>query len=283
MIVSYETLRTLTAYLTNCKIGLLLCDEQIEEFWWASTRSILRSCFDSACRFSNFPSTQRFGRETTRYPYRHTNSGSSSTLRSHSNSNPPVFQNDLSEYFSLLNFANPNYLGSNNDLKKNFENHIIRGRDASASDHVNWERKETEGIRWSSHQIHHSPNEWSAFQILYVFLSQFNNSNLTRQLKCLLNTNKLCSAACQSSNYCSIVFSSHPQKSKPFFEASTLNHWKRSTFWKSFAITPNFWICLMISWALNTWFRRAFAEQDKMLLLEEGIIRRFAATGAASS
>lgn len=27
MIVSYETLRTLTAYLTNCEIGLLLCDE----------------------------------------------------------------------------------------------------------------------------------------------------------------------------------------------------------------------------------------------------------------
>ena len=27
MIVSYETLRVLTAYLTNCKIGLLLCDE----------------------------------------------------------------------------------------------------------------------------------------------------------------------------------------------------------------------------------------------------------------
>lgn len=27
MIVSYETLRTLTVYLTGCKIGLLLCDE----------------------------------------------------------------------------------------------------------------------------------------------------------------------------------------------------------------------------------------------------------------
>jgi SNF2 family DNA or RNA helicase len=27
MIVSYETLRTLTAYLANCSIGLLLCDE----------------------------------------------------------------------------------------------------------------------------------------------------------------------------------------------------------------------------------------------------------------
>jgi hypothetical protein len=27
MIVSYETLRTLTLYLANCSIGLLLCDE----------------------------------------------------------------------------------------------------------------------------------------------------------------------------------------------------------------------------------------------------------------
>lgn len=27
MIVSYETLRTLTVHLANCKIGLLLCDE----------------------------------------------------------------------------------------------------------------------------------------------------------------------------------------------------------------------------------------------------------------
>lgn len=43
-------------------------------------------------------------------------------------------QNDLSEYFSLLNFANPNFLGSKNDFRKNFENAIIRGRDADATD-----------------------------------------------------------------------------------------------------------------------------------------------------
>ena len=45
-------------------------------------------------------------------------------------------QNDLSEYFSLLNFANPNFLGSKNDFRKNFENAIIRGRDADATDEV---------------------------------------------------------------------------------------------------------------------------------------------------
>ncbi len=43
-------------------------------------------------------------------------------------------QNDLSEYFSLLNFANPNFLGTKNDFRKNFENAIIRGRDADATD-----------------------------------------------------------------------------------------------------------------------------------------------------
>ena len=47
-----------------------------------------------------------------------------------------TFQNDLSEYFSLLNFANPNFLGTKNDFRKNFENAIIRGRDAMASDQV---------------------------------------------------------------------------------------------------------------------------------------------------
>lgn len=45
-------------------------------------------------------------------------------------------QNDLSEYFSLLNFANPNYLGTKLDFRKNFENAIIRGRDADATDLV---------------------------------------------------------------------------------------------------------------------------------------------------
>ncbi|KAG5342819.1 hypothetical protein C0989_008769 [Termitomyces sp. Mn162] len=40
------------------------------------------------------------------------------------------------QYFSLLSFANPNFLGSKNDFRKNFENLIIRGRDAEATDEV---------------------------------------------------------------------------------------------------------------------------------------------------
>ncbi|KAJ3796966.1 DNA repair protein, SNF2 family [Lentinula aff. detonsa] len=103
MIVSYETLRTLTVYLTNCKIGLLLCDE--------------------GHRLKNSDSLTFQALNGLDVKRRVILTGT------------PI-QNDLSEYFSLLNFANPNYLGSKNDFKKNFENLIIRGRDASASDSV---------------------------------------------------------------------------------------------------------------------------------------------------
>ncbi|RUS21661.1 DNA repair and recombination protein RAD54 [Endogone sp. FLAS-F59071] len=42
--------------------------------------------------------------------------------------------NDLSEYFSLLNFANPGLLGTPNEFRKNYENPILRGRDSEASE-----------------------------------------------------------------------------------------------------------------------------------------------------
>lgn len=45
-------------------------------------------------------------------------------------------KNDLSEYFSLLNFANPNFLGTREEFRRNFENAIIRGRDADAASEV---------------------------------------------------------------------------------------------------------------------------------------------------
>lgn len=43
-------------------------------------------------------------------------------------------QNDLDEYFSLLNFCNPGYLGTKVDFHKNFENPIAKGRDGEATD-----------------------------------------------------------------------------------------------------------------------------------------------------
>ncbi|KZV69024.1 SNF2 family domain-containing protein [Peniophora sp. CONT] len=101
MIVSYETLRSLEQYLVNCKIGLLLCDEGHR----------LKNSESQTYKALNALDVQR----------RVILSGT------------PI-QNDLSEYFSLLSFANPNFLGTKNDFRKNFENAIIRGRDADASD-----------------------------------------------------------------------------------------------------------------------------------------------------
>ncbi|PPR01479.1 hypothetical protein CVT26_015102 [Gymnopilus dilepis] len=103
MIVSYETLRTLTAYIANCEIGLLLCDE--------------------GHRLKNSESQTFQALHGLKVSRRVILTGT------------PI-QNDLSEYFSLLNFANPNFLGTKNDFRKNFENAIIRGRDAMASDQV---------------------------------------------------------------------------------------------------------------------------------------------------
>lgn len=51
--------------------------------------------------------------------------------------NPPInifTQNDLTEYFALLNFANPGLLGTDKEFRKNFELPILRGRDAFATD-----------------------------------------------------------------------------------------------------------------------------------------------------
>ncbi|KAH0583782.1 DNA repair protein rhp54 [Termitomyces sp. 'cryptogamus'] len=103
MIVSYETLRTLGAYLANSSVGLLLCDE--------------------GHRLKNSESLTYQALNALNVKRRVILTGT------------PI-QNDLTEYFSLLSFANPNFLGSKNDFRKNFENLIIRGRDAEATDEV---------------------------------------------------------------------------------------------------------------------------------------------------
>uniref|UniRef100_A0A1I8NPK8 DNA repair and recombination protein RAD54-like n=2 Tax=Stomoxys calcitrans TaxID=35570 RepID=A0A1I8NPK8_STOCA len=43
-------------------------------------------------------------------------------------------QNDLTEYFSLVNFVNPEMLGTASIFKRNFENAILRGQNADSSD-----------------------------------------------------------------------------------------------------------------------------------------------------
>ncbi|KAJ5082926.1 hypothetical protein N7532_011969 [Penicillium argentinense] len=101
LIVSYETLRMYVECLKDHPIGLLLCDEghrlkNKESLTWTALNSL-------------------------------------NVSRRVILSGTPI-QNDLSEYFSLLHFANPNLLGSQNEFRKRFELPILRGRDAAGTE-----------------------------------------------------------------------------------------------------------------------------------------------------
>jgi DNA repair and recombination RAD54-like protein len=119
MVVSYETLRTLQEELEGCPVGLLLCDEGHR----------LKNSGECLCCLSCVA-------------HRTTSSADSQTFQALNALNvqrrvilsgTPI-QNDLSEYFSLLNFANPEYLGTRLDFRKNFELKILRGRDSDATE-----------------------------------------------------------------------------------------------------------------------------------------------------
>lgn len=101
LIVSYETLRLYVDELRNTPIGLLLCDE--------------------GHRLKNGESQTFTALNGLNVQKRVILSGT------------PI-QNDLSEYFSLLNFANPNYLGTRNEFRKKYEIPILRGRDANGTE-----------------------------------------------------------------------------------------------------------------------------------------------------
>jgi DNA repair and recombination RAD54-like protein len=101
LIVSYETLRMNIGALAGTEVGLLLCDE--------------------GHRLKNGES-QTF-----------TALNSLNCKRRVILSGTPI-QNDLSEYFSLLNFANPDLLGTRAEFRKNFELPILRGRDADGTE-----------------------------------------------------------------------------------------------------------------------------------------------------
>ncbi|KAM3413664.1 hypothetical protein BST61_g10357 [Cercospora zeina] len=101
LIVSYETLRLYVDELHNAPIGLMLCDE--------------------GHRLKNSESQTYEALNGLNVKKRVILSGT------------PI-QNDLSEYFSLLNFANPGYLGTQQEFRKQFEIPILRGRDADGTD-----------------------------------------------------------------------------------------------------------------------------------------------------
>lgn len=101
LIVSYESLRLNVDELKDTPIGLLLCDE--------------------GHRLKNGDSQTFTALNSLNVDRRVILSGT------------PI-QNDLSEYFSLLNFTNPNILGTRNEFHKKFEMPILRGRDANGTD-----------------------------------------------------------------------------------------------------------------------------------------------------
>lgn len=101
LIVSYETLRLNVENLANTPIGLLLCDE--------------------GHRLKNGESQTFTALNGLNVDRRVILSGT------------PI-QNDLMEYFSLLNFANPNLLGTRAEFRKQYELPILRGRDAAGTD-----------------------------------------------------------------------------------------------------------------------------------------------------
>ncbi len=100
LIISYETLRRNVAHL-DCEVGLILADE--------------------GHRLKNGDSLTFNALNSLNCTRRVILSGT------------PI-QNDLSEYFSLLTFANPGLLGSRVEFRKNFELDILRGRDSLATD-----------------------------------------------------------------------------------------------------------------------------------------------------
>lgn len=101
LIVSYETLRMYADTLNDTPIGLLLCDE--------------------GHRLKNKDSLTWTALNQLNVTRRVILSGT------------PI-QNDLSEYFALLHFANPNLLGSQMEFRKKYELPILKGRDAAGTD-----------------------------------------------------------------------------------------------------------------------------------------------------
>lgn len=101
LIISYETLRRNVDRLAGTTVGLILADE--------------------GHRLKNGDSLTFTALDLISCERRVILSGT------------PI-QNDLTEYFSLLSFANPGLLGSRLEFRKNFELPILKGRDAMATD-----------------------------------------------------------------------------------------------------------------------------------------------------
>ncbi|KAI7826267.1 P-loop containing nucleoside triphosphate hydrolase protein [Kickxella alabastrina] len=101
LIISYESLRIYKDILSASPIGLLMCDE--------------------GHRLKNSDSQTFQALNELQIQRRIILSGT------------PI-QNDLSEYFSLLNFTNPGLLGDTQEFRKKYEIPIMHGRDSMATE-----------------------------------------------------------------------------------------------------------------------------------------------------
>jgi DNA repair and recombination RAD54-like protein len=101
LIISYESLRIYSNILGKAEIGLMLCDE--------------------GHRLKNQDNQTYVALNGLNAKRRVILSGT------------PI-QNDLTEYFSLLNFTCPGALGTTQEFRRNYERPILRGRDVDASD-----------------------------------------------------------------------------------------------------------------------------------------------------
>ena len=108
LIISYETLRIHAHALKGGEVGLLLCDE--------------------GHRLKNKDNQTYLSLNQMNCKRRVLLSGT------------PI-QNDLLEYYSLIDFVNGGLLGSSSEFKKKFENPILRGRDGGAT-----ESERTKGV-----------------------------------------------------------------------------------------------------------------------------------------
>ena len=101
LIISYETFRLHADILHKSPVGLVLCDE--------------------GHRLKNSDNQTYAALTKLQCKRRVLLSGT------------PI-QNDLLEYFSLLDFVNPGILGTSTEFKRRFETPIVRGRDSCATD-----------------------------------------------------------------------------------------------------------------------------------------------------
>ena len=144
-------------------------------------------------------------------------------------------QNDLSEYFALLNFANPDYLGSKMDFKKNFESKILRGRDADATDKDKLESdaklKELGGLV-SKFIIRRTNDLLSKYR---KFASSCHK--VTADVQSRSNTNMWSSVGRASFKRISTTPLSRLKMCRGCFEAKIRNHSKPSVFFANWSIT----------------------------------------------